>query len=71
MSIRTAVSATALALVTALAMTGCAGGEDAEPEAAAPSAAGDEAAWSADTLDIDFATYNPLSLVIKDQGWLE
>ncbi|SFK33438.1 aliphatic sulfonate ABC transporter substrate-binding protein [Cellulomonas sp. KH9] len=71
MSIRTAVSATALALVTALAMTGCAAGEDAEPEAAAPSAAGDEAAWSADTLDIDFATYNPLSLVIKDQGWLE
>ena len=71
MSIRTAVSATALALVTALAMTGCVAGEDAAPEAAAPSAAGDEAAWSADTLDIDFATYNPLSLVIKDQGWLE
>jgi sulfonate transport system substrate-binding protein len=23
------------------------------------------------TLDLDFATYNPLSLVIKDQGWLE
>ena len=23
------------------------------------------------TLNIDFATYNPLSLVIKDQGWLE
>ena len=26
---------------------------------------------SAETLNIDFATYNPLSLVIKDQGWLE
>lgn len=23
------------------------------------------------TLDIDYATYNPLSLVIRDQGWLE
>ncbi len=27
--------------------------------------------WSADTLSIDFATYNPLSLVVKDQGILE
>jgi len=70
MTIRTAVSATALALVTALALTGCVAGENAEPEAAAPSGAAD-AGWSADTLDIDFATYNPLSLVIKDQGWLE
>ncbi|MBO3095992.1 aliphatic sulfonate ABC transporter substrate-binding protein [Cellulomonas dongxiuzhuiae] len=72
MTIRTAVSATALALVTALALTGCVAGENAEPEAADPSAASDgEVTWSADTLDIDFATYNPLSLVIKDQGWLE
>jgi len=70
MTIRNAVSATALALVTALALTGCVAGENAEPEAAAPSGAAD-AGWSADTLDIDFATYNPLSLVIKDQGWLE
>ena len=23
------------------------------------------------TLNIDFATYNPLSLIIRDQGWLE
>ncbi|MEX1173315.1 MAG: aliphatic sulfonate ABC transporter substrate-binding protein [Chloroflexota bacterium] len=23
------------------------------------------------TLNIDFATYNPLSLIVKDQGWLE
>ncbi len=27
--------------------------------------------WSSDVLNIDFATYNPLSLIIKDQGWLE
>ncbi|MCM0638690.1 aliphatic sulfonate ABC transporter substrate-binding protein [Cellulomonas wangsupingiae] len=70
MTIRTAVSATALALVTALALTGCVAGEDAEAEAAPP-ADDATASWSADTLDIDFATYNPLSLVIKDQGWLE
>lgn len=27
--------------------------------------------WSANALNIDFATYNPLSLIIKDKGWLE
>lgn len=71
MSIRTAVSATALALVTALALTGCVAGENAGAEAAAPSGSAGASGWSADTLDIDFATYNPLSLVIKEQGWLE
>jgi sulfonate transport system substrate-binding protein len=30
-----------------------------------------EAATTGGTLNIDFATYNPLSLVIKEQGWLE
>jgi sulfonate transport system substrate-binding protein len=30
-----------------------------------------EEGWSSDVLNIDFATYNPLSLIIKDQGWLE
>ena len=75
MSIRTAVSATAVALATALALTGCVAGEDTaaapapEPDATASADAPIE--WSADTLNIDFATYNPLSLVIKDQGWLE
>ncbi|GAA2031666.1 aliphatic sulfonate ABC transporter substrate-binding protein [Yaniella flava] len=42
----------------ALALTSCAG-ENAEAETAA------------ETLSIDYATYNPLSLIIKDQGWLE
>lgn len=51
---------TAAVLAGALALTACAG-ENAEAEA------GDEA----DTLRIDYATYNPLSLIIKDQGWLE
>ena len=63
----------ALALpLAALLLSSCVAGEDSS--GAAPAAAGgDDAAAtaSADTLDIDFATYNPLSLVIKDQGWLE
>ena len=74
MSIRTAVSATAVALATALALTGCVAGEDtpaAAPEPDATASADAPVEWSADTLNIDFATYNPLSLVIKDQGWLE
>jgi sulfonate transport system substrate-binding protein len=49
----------------ALGLSGCVAGEDA---AGTDEGAGE---WSTDTLNIDFATYNPLSLVIKDQGWLE
>ena len=74
MSIRTAVSATVLALATALALTGCVAGEDtpaAAPEPDTTASADAPVEWSADVLNIDFATYNPLSLVIKDQGWLE
>ncbi|MGK9149189.1 aliphatic sulfonate ABC transporter substrate-binding protein [Plantibacter flavus] len=58
---------TALVAVTAaaaLALSGCAAGENAP-------AAGSDGTTSGGTLNIDFATYNPLSLVIKDQGWLE
>lgn len=29
------------------------------------------AGFSAEVLNIDFATYNPLSLIIKDKGWIE
>lgn len=49
----------------ALALTGCVAGEDAP---AAEAASGDEITT---TIKLDWATYNPLSLVIKDQGWLE
>ncbi len=59
------LAAAAAATTVALALSGCAG------ENAAPEPAGDGGGWSASTLDIDFATYNPLSLIIKDQGWLE
>lgn len=35
------------------------------------SACGDDSDGELDTLNIDFATYNPLSLVILEHGWLE
>jgi sulfonate transport system substrate-binding protein len=35
------------------------------------SAAGAGSTTQGGTLNIDFATYNPLSLIIKEQGWLE
>ena len=53
----------------ALVLTGCVAGEGS---GGASTAAADEAgAAGAKTLTVDFATYNPLSLIIKDQGWLE
>lgn len=54
-----------LTLLLALGLSGCVAGEDAATTDTGAST------WSTDTLNIDFATYNPLSLVIKDQGWLE
>jgi sulfonate transport system substrate-binding protein len=62
---KTILTAAAAATVAVLALSGCAG------ENAAPESHGDGGEWSASTLNIDFATYNPLSLIIKDQGWLE
>jgi sulfonate transport system substrate-binding protein len=55
----------ALTALLALGLAGCVAGEDS---AGTGESAGK---WSTDTLNIDFATYNPLSLVIRDQGWLE
>ncbi len=52
----------AAAALSALAVTGCVPGEKI---------AGDVAAAGKNTLNIDFATYNPLSLIIKEKGWLE
>lgn len=59
-----------LALVaTASILAGCGGAGAAS--AAPPSAGEGRAVTQGGTLNIDFATYNPLSLIIKDQGWLE
>jgi len=66
---RTTVFRTALvagAAATALLLSGCVAGEG---QAAESVAEGDSLEGQA--LNIDFATYNPLSLIIKDQGWLE
>jgi sulfonate transport system substrate-binding protein len=57
---------TAVAAVLSVGLTGCLAGENAAPGGTAA-----EAATTGGTLNIDFATYNPLSLVIKEQGWLE
>lgn len=67
---RRTAPAFAIAGVLMLTATGCVAGENAtaSDDSAAGTASGD---WSADTLSIDFATYNPLSLVIRDQGILE
>lgn len=64
----------ALAAITtaaALALTGCVPGEGTAPEPVDTGVALGEDGWSAPTLTLDFATYNPLSLIIKEQGWLE
>lgn len=59
-TIVTAVAA--LAASAALLLSGCVAGEG--------SASG-STKTEGGTLNIDFATYNPLSLVIKKEGWLE
>ena len=58
------------AAATALLLSGCVAGEGqaAEPE---PAETGEAVSLEGQTLNIDFATYNPLSLIVKDQGWLE
>ncbi|MBX9245883.1 aliphatic sulfonate ABC transporter substrate-binding protein [Actinotalea ferrariae] len=73
MKIRTALSVTAASVAAALMLGGCAAGEGSATieEAPEPAASAGEEGWSDDVLNIDFATYNPLSLIIKEQGWLE
>ena len=64
------IALAAVATAALLALTGCVAGEGSNvvPEEEVEVLPG---SWSSDTLNIDFATYNPLSLIIKDQGWLE
>lgn len=57
--LRSAAAIAGLA-ASALFLTGCVAGESSASEEA-----------SGGTLNIDFATYNPLSLIIKEKGWLE
>jgi sulfonate transport system substrate-binding protein len=60
-------SLAAVATAAAIVLTGCVPGEgsvlDSDSDASAE--------WSGTTLNLDFATYNPLSLLIKEKGWIE
>lgn len=55
----------------ALLLSGCVAGESSGAAAAPAASAAAGTVTEGGTLNIDFATYNPLSLVIKNQGWLE
>jgi sulfonate transport system substrate-binding protein len=69
-TIRRTVPAIAAAGALAMMLTGCLAGEGGTDTAGA--SGGDGATeWSTDTLTIDWATYNPLSIVIREQGILE
>lgn len=68
-AVRRPAAAVASVLAATLLLGGCVAGEGEAQARSAPE--GDDSGWSADALTLDFATYNPLSLVIKDQGWLE
>ena len=64
----------ALATAAALALTGCVAGEGttAVPSTTATGGAAlGQGGWSSKTLNIDYATYNPLSLIVKKNGYLE
>jgi len=56
----------AAAAAAALLLSGCVAGENAKADESKTGGA-----TTGGTLTIDFATYNPLSLVIKENGWLE
>lgn len=65
---RTALAGLLAAAATPL-LAACVAGENSGGTAAAESTPG--TVTQGGTLNIDFATYNPLSLVIKEKGWLE
>ncbi|WP_394251172.1 aliphatic sulfonate ABC transporter substrate-binding protein [Arthrobacter pityocampae] len=56
----------ALTVALSVGLSGCVAGENASDTQAAA-----DGGTQGGELNIDFATYNPLSLIIKEQGWLE
>ena len=65
-----AIAATAV-LTAACSSAGGSTAPSAPASGAAAVSSGPAVVTQCGTLDIDYATYNPLSLVIKDKGWLE
>ncbi|KNC19326.1 ABC transporter substrate-binding protein [Arthrobacter sp. RIT-PI-e] len=65
MNRRTLLPTLALATALSLGLSGCMAGENAADAGSA------DGATQGGTLNIDFATYNPLSLIVREQGWLE
>src|SRR6478735_3764276 len=65
-----AIAATAV-LAAACSSTGGSAAPSVAPSGGAVGSTGPAVVTHGGTLDIDYATYNPLSLVIKDKGWLE
>ncbi|QEW00111.1 aliphatic sulfonate ABC transporter substrate-binding protein [Microbacterium caowuchunii] len=64
--LRRSLGLAAGAAAAVLALSGCVAGENAAAEPA-----GAEEAGASTSIALDWATYNPLSLIVKDQGWLE
>jgi len=58
------------AAATAMLLTGCVAGENSGSSKSTTDAKGATVTHGG-TLTIDYATYNPLSLIIKKEGWLE
>ncbi|WP_439593289.1 aliphatic sulfonate ABC transporter substrate-binding protein [Microbacterium sp.] len=69
--VRRTVPAIVLAGALMMGTTGCLAGENAAAEPATDDTTAATQEWSTDTLTLDFATYNPLSLVVRDQGFIE
>ncbi|RNE67271.1 aliphatic sulfonate ABC transporter substrate-binding protein [Cryobacterium tepidiphilum] len=61
----TATALIAASAAASLLLTGCVAGENQ------PAAQAADGGTHGGELNIDFATYNPLSLIIKEKGWLE
>ncbi len=66
------LTATIAALAAStLVLAGCVSGEGPASTPAPAAGGGDDPAASIEVLRLDYAYWNPLSLVIRDQGWLE
>lgn len=65
---RRTATALGLSAMAGMGLAACVPGEGSENDA---SAGGGEGEWSTGTLTIDWATYNPLSLVVRDQKLIE